>query len=76
MPTRWNVGPSPVVLDWNEPAIMPGASYDFTDEQAAAGIAGDWSDKDPRAGRDAEKAFKKRRDAAPATDTPAEPEKE
>lgn len=78
MPTRWNVGPSPVVLDWNKPAVLPGESHNFTDKQVKAGLAGEWSDTDPRAGLDAEKAFKKRRDAAPAsaTETPAEPEKE
>ena len=72
MPKLFNTGHSPVVLSWTEPAVLPGESYDFTDEQAAAGIAGDWSDVDPRAGLAAEKAFKKRRDAAPVTDTPAE----
>jgi hypothetical protein len=76
MPKLYNVGPSPVVLDWSGPAIMPGDSYEFTDEQAAAGIAGDWSEKDPREGLEAEKAFKKRRDAVKSTTEPAEPEKE
>lgn len=77
MPTRWNTGHSPVVLDWQLPAVMPGESCEFTDDQIAAGLAGDWSDTDPRPGRDVEKTFKKRRDAATTTnDTPAEPEKE
>lgn len=78
MPKLFNTGHMPVVLSWQEPAVMPGDSYDFTDEQAAAGIAGDWSEHDPRAGLDAEKAFKKRRDSkeSASSDTPAEPEKE
>lgn len=62
MPTRWNVGPSPLVLDWNHPAVLPGDSHDFTDEQIDAGIAGDWSETDPRAGLSDEQVFKRARD--------------
>jgi hypothetical protein len=69
----WNVGPGPVVLDWSSPAIQPGDSHEFTDEQVDAGIAGDWSDKDPRSGLEAEKAFKQKRDAAPAASPTTEP---
>ena len=76
MPKLFNVGPHPAVIHWHEPAVMPGESYDFTDEQVASGLAGAWSENDPRAGLEAEKAFKKRRDAAPTDTTPAEPEKE
>lgn len=66
MPTRWNVGPSPVVLNWTEPAVMPGDSYDFTDEQIAAGLAGEWSEADPREGLSGEQVFKRARDRSRA----------
>ena len=86
MPKKlWNVDHQPHVIDWSERAVMPGEPYEFSDEQIAAGLAGQWSEEDPRAGLEAEKAFKKRRDAPvqdvkdkqdTPTDTPAEPEKE
>lgn len=83
MPKKlWNVDHQPAVIAWHLPAIMPGEAHEFTDEQIAAGIAGQWSEQDPRAGLEAEKAFKKRRDAPvqdkqeTPNDTPAEPEKE
>jgi hypothetical protein len=67
MPRLFNVDHGPVLVDpiRDERAVLPGESYDFTDEQIAAGLAGQWSETDPRAGLDAEREFKKRRDAAP-----------
>lgn len=58
----WNLDHQPVVVSWQEPAIMPGESHEFTDEQVAAGLTGLWGDEDPRAGLKAERAFKQRRD--------------
>lgn len=78
MPTRWNVDHQHALIDpLNYITVAPGEPHEFTDEQIAAGIAGQWSEEDPRAGLDAEKAFKKRRDAKPSapeqeTQTPAE----
>ena len=60
---RWNLDHQPVVVDNDEPAVPPGESYDFSKEQLEAGLAGTWSDRDPRKGRAQEKAFKQRRDA-------------
>jgi hypothetical protein len=67
----FNVDHQPVVVNHDKPAVMPGEAHVFTDEQFAAGVAGAWSENDPRAGLKAEKQFKKRRDAAVTTD-PAE----
>ena len=82
MPTLFNTDSQARLVDplRDERAVMPGESYDFTDEQVAAGIAGSWSEEDPRAGLPAEKEFKSRRDrkatAEADTTQPAEPEKE
>jgi hypothetical protein len=87
MPTRWNVDHQHALLDpISGLVVAPGESYEFTDEQIEAGLAGSWSEEDPRAGLDAEREFKRRRDAkqpsSPATESttdtePAtEPEKE
>ena len=73
MPKLWNLDHQPVVLDWNERAVMPGESHEFTDEQITAGLAGHWGDEDPRAGLEAERAFKHKRDKGVAQTTePAE----
>jgi hypothetical protein len=75
MPKRWNLDHSPHVVDYSQRAVMPGESYDFTDEQIKAGLAGNWGEEDPRAGLKAEREFKQKRDqnVAPTTE-PAEPE--
>ena len=78
----WNVDHQPVVIDHDHPAVQPGESHDFTDEQLAGGLAGLWSETDPRAGLDAEVVWKARRDAAifvpadaaAAADSPGEPQ--
>lgn len=78
MPKLWNLDHQPQLVDPinDERAVMPGESYDFTDEQVAAGLAGQWGEEDPRAGLKAEREFKKRRDsgtdAAQETTQPAE----
>lgn len=64
MPKLFNVGPDPVVIDWSEPAVMPGTAYEFTDEHVAAGLAGQWSEVDPREGLTDERAFKLARDSS------------
>jgi hypothetical protein len=71
---RWNVDHQPHVIRYDQRAVMPGESYEFTTEQIKAGLAGQWSEEDPRAGLDAEKKFKQKRDekVAPTIDTPAE----
>lgn len=82
MPTRWNVDHQHALIDpLNYVSVPPGESHEFTDEEIEAGIAGCWSEVDPRAGLDAEREFKQRRDrgkqSAQADDTttePAEPE--
>jgi hypothetical protein len=63
MPKMYNVDHAPRVIVHGERAVMPGEAHDFTDEQVAAGVAGLWSEKNPRAGLAAERAFKRKRDA-------------
>jgi hypothetical protein len=58
----WNLDHQPVVVENDQPAVLPGESYEFTKEQIEAGVAGNWSDKDPRKGLADEAAFKRRRD--------------
>lgn len=36
------------IVEQDEPGVRPGESYDFTDEQIAAGISGVWSKGEPR----------------------------
>jgi hypothetical protein len=67
MPRLYSLDPFPVVPNIHAPAVLPGEPYDFTDEQVAAGIAGPWSEHDPRRPPPAS--------ATEATD-PAPPEKE
>jgi hypothetical protein len=47
MKTLYNVDHLPVVVVNNAPAVKPGESYDFTDEQVEAGITGRWSETRP-----------------------------
>ena len=61
MPTLFNRDHQTAILG-PETAVQPGEPHDFTDEQVAAGIAGLWSEEDPRAGLEAEVAFKSKRD--------------
>lgn len=42
---RWNADHQPAVVNHDEPAVMPGESYDFTQEQLDAGLAGVWSEE-------------------------------
>ena len=51
MPRLLNWEPYPVVPNIHRPAVPPGGTYDFTDEQVAAGITGRWSTEDPSACR-------------------------
>ena len=79
MPKLFNLDHQPVVIHHGERAVMPGEPYEFTDEQIEAGLAGQWSEEDPRAGLKAERAFKQKRDRAVQpidTEPAAEPEKE
>ncbi|GAC1530902.1 MAG: hypothetical protein NVS3B1_23590 [Marmoricola sp.] len=64
MPELFNVDHQPAAIDHDQPAVMPGASHDFTDEQVTAGLSGSWSTLDPRSGLSAEEIFKRRRDAS------------
>lgn len=34
MPLYYNISPEPQVLDWSQPAVMPGAAIDVSDAQA------------------------------------------
>jgi hypothetical protein len=64
----YNVSPSPeVVGGWSNPATLPGDGGDFDEETAAQLLnTGRWSTEDPRAGLDAELAFKQERDGEQA----------
>lgn len=64
MPIRFNVDHQTQII--NGVGVLPGASHDFSDEDIAAGIAGQWSQDDPRQGLPQERAFKRRRDASVA----------
>lgn len=68
MPTLFNVDHQHAILGPDGPVVAPGESHDFTDVELEAGVAGVWSETDPRAGLVEEKAFKKRRDSVAATD--------
>jgi hypothetical protein len=78
MTKLYNVDHQPAVADHGKPAVRPGESYDFTKDQVEAGIAGQWSEENPRKGLKQEREFKRARDKAPVTaeTDPAEPEKE
>lgn len=89
MPRLYNTDHQTAVLSWVEGIVVqPGEPHDFTDEELAVGLAGSWSEQDPRAGLKAEQQFKKRRDrkasqppsnepdAEGEPTDPAEPEKE
>jgi hypothetical protein len=73
VPLRWNIDHQPLVIHPQLPAIQPGQSYDFSDEQVANGIGGLFSEEPPFAKE--ERAIKKARKAIKRTE-PAEPEKE
>lgn len=70
MPRLWNVDHQTAVLNHNQPGVQPGASHDFTAEEAKR-LSGSWSKTDPRAGLKSEREFKQRRDKA-ADNPPAE----
>jgi hypothetical protein len=72
----YNLDHAPAVVDINKPAVFRHCGYDFTDEQVRAGITGLWSEEDPRAHIEQERAFKARRRAEADKTDPAEPEKE
>jgi len=79
MPLLYNVDHLPASISPAEPSVMPGGSYEFTDEQISAGLSGSWSAEDPRSGLEAEREWKADRDE-PAVDLverepepPAEP---
>jgi hypothetical protein len=92
MPLLWNHDWQPLVVDQNLPAIQPGGSHNFSDEQVANGIGGLWSAEPPgaREKRAVDKAKKAIRGTPQAREKqavdkareaikktePAEPEKE
>jgi hypothetical protein len=69
----YNTDHQPAVVDHAQPAVQSGESHEFTDEQIHAGLAGSWSEEDPRKGLEQEQRFKSRRDlkAAGAMEVPA-----
>lgn len=62
---KFNVDHQAAILDGGV-AVAPGEPHDFTAKQIAAGLAGRWSDEDPRAGLIEEREFKRLRDASRA----------
>lgn len=66
MPRLYNVDHQPHLINpvGDERAVLPGEPYEFSDEQIAAGLAGHWSETDPREGLDDERAFKLARDTS------------
>ena len=75
--TLWNYDSCQTAVINNEsPGVLPGQSRVFSDEELAIGFTGTWGDKDPRRGLAEERAWKKKRDAVPATgDAESEPPK-
>ena len=73
--TLWNYDSCQTAVINNEsPGVLPGQSRVFSDEELAQGFTGTWGDKDPRRGLAEERAWKKKRDAQPATgDAVSEP---
>jgi hypothetical protein len=64
MPRLYNVSAQFLQPDPLLPSVPPGEGFDFTADQAkSAGC--EWSKEDPRAGLEAEKAFKAKRDSKP-----------
>jgi hypothetical protein len=74
----YNTDHQPAVIDHAQPGVLPGESYEFTDEQIKAGLAGSWSKENPRKGLEQDQRFKSHRDlkAAGATEVPADPTEE
>lgn len=62
MPILYNVDHQAQILGAGV-AVQPGEGHEFAVDQIARGVAGLWSETDPRRGLDDEKAFKARRDA-------------
>lgn len=54
--------------------VLPGESHEFTDDEVSVGIAGCWSEQDPRSGLAAEVEFKQQRDSAAEAPDEGEPE--
>lgn len=71
MPKFWNTHHMHVQPAGGDgPAVAPGESYEFTDEEAEHLGVG-WTDQDPRRGLQAEREWKAKRDAKVTTE-PAE----
>ncbi len=67
MKKLYNVDHQPAVVEHGQPAVMPGQSHPFTDDQIEAGIAGAWSEDAPR---------KREKPAKPDNTEPAQPGKD
>ena len=65
MPTRFNLDHQ-YAIHGDGSATAPGEPHDFTPEEIEAGLAGQWSDEDPRAGLTEEQEFKRLRDTSRA----------
>lgn len=74
--TLYNTDSVPVVPSRgiDEPAVQPGAPYEFTPEEIEAGISGSWSEEDPRRGLGDEERFKATRDAAADAEASQDPD--
>lgn len=76
----YNTDTSPVVVGhWTNPAVLPGEAGEFDEDTAVYLLStGRWSQRDPRAGLEAELTFKQKRDgqakAQAAAQTPAVPD--
>lgn len=73
MPKLYNADHQTQIIHGVELGVAPGEPHNFTDEEIAAGIAGQWSTKNPRQGLPQERAFKRRRDA-PVAEKAAAPD--
>ncbi len=66
MPTLYNVSSlhlsPPAAHGHGVRSVAPGEGHEFTDEEAAS-IGAEWSERDPRAGIEVERAWKAKRDS-------------
>ena len=74
MPRMWNIGHQPLVVGANAPAVEPGESFNFSDEQAAALNPAIWLDHNPYGPRIRRSEYRNR--AAKTTDPAPTPEKQ
>jgi hypothetical protein len=70
MPRLFNADHQAQMVDPDQPAVQPGESHEFTDEQVQAGLTGIWKEGPPRKGLPAQIAKERRAEEAAANTSP------